>query len=126
MYDRIENLWIRIKDKCYNKKCLEYKKYGEKGIKLCDEWLDYNNFRQFVTSDPNYLNLKYYFYRFDSNMDFTPENCKWMDKKEISYYQYHNKIKIKKIKKTQKSYPDPILKSITMSDVYLKFLNSQK
>lgn len=32
------NLWLGIKQRCYNKNNSVYKYYGEKGIKMCDEW----------------------------------------------------------------------------------------
>ena len=38
------NLWMGIKQRCYNKNNSSYKYYGAKGIKLCEEWLDVKNF----------------------------------------------------------------------------------
>lgn len=33
------NVWMGIKQRCYNKNSSAYKYYGAKGIKMCDEWL---------------------------------------------------------------------------------------
>lgn len=32
------NLWCGIKQRCYNKNNSSYSYYGEKGIKMCEEW----------------------------------------------------------------------------------------
>ena len=32
------NIWLGIKQRCYNKNNSSYKYYGAKGIKMCDEW----------------------------------------------------------------------------------------
>lgn len=35
---RLYRIWAGIKNRCYNKKTPEYKKYGLRGIIMCDEW----------------------------------------------------------------------------------------
>lgn len=36
--------WEKIKDRCYNPNSKAYKYYGGKGIKMCDDWLNSENF----------------------------------------------------------------------------------
>lgn len=38
-------VWADIKKRCYNTNCRAYKWYGERGVVMCDEWL--NNFKSF-------------------------------------------------------------------------------
>lgn len=38
--------WVNMKTRCYNKNSVKYKTYGERGITVCDEWLDFKNFHE--------------------------------------------------------------------------------
>jgi len=40
------DVWVGIKGRCYNKNTKEYKYYGARGVKMCDEWL--NNAPAFI------------------------------------------------------------------------------
>jgi hypothetical protein len=33
-------VWVGIKQRCYNKNAFGYKYWGERGIKICDEWVE--------------------------------------------------------------------------------------
>ena len=35
------NKWGSMKTRCYYPKSKDYKNYGGRGIKICDEWLNY-------------------------------------------------------------------------------------
>lgn len=71
------NVWLTMKQRCYNPKDKHYKWYGFKGVKVCSEWL--NNAEAFVewALNNNYkpgLTLD----RIDSNGDYTPSNCRFI------------------------------------------------
>lgn len=76
---RIYKIWSDIKTRCYNKNNKEYKWYGERNIKMCDEWekdfmLFYNwaiqnGYTEELTID-----------RINVNGDYEPNNCRWVDK----------------------------------------------
>lgn len=57
----------------------EYKNYGARGIKVCDRWLDINNFLQDMY--PSY-NEKLQLDRIDVNGNYCIENCRWVTAKE--------------------------------------------
>ena len=70
-----------IKTRCYNKKRPEYKNYGGRGIRLCDEWN--SNFKSFYDWAMNNgykdgLTVE----RIDVDKDYSPENCKFITLKE--------------------------------------------
>jgi hypothetical protein len=42
---RLYRIFIKMKDRCYSPTSNSYKYYGERGIKICNEWL--NDFEVF-------------------------------------------------------------------------------
>lgn len=47
------HIWYSMLSRCYNEKNRNYKKYGAKGVTVCDEWKSYANFKK-------WFNLNYY------------------------------------------------------------------
>ena len=73
--------WGCMKQRCYRKKNDNYKYYGGKGIKICDEWKnDFLNF--FEWSIKNGWNTKLEIDRIDSNKNYCPDNCRFITKRE--------------------------------------------
>ena len=69
-----------MKDRCYNPKDKAYKNYGERGIHICDEWL--NDFKSFETwSMENGYQDNLTIDRIDVNGNYEPSNCRWVDMK---------------------------------------------
>ena len=82
--ERLRSIYYGMKQRCYNEKSINYKYYGGRGIRICDEWLEsFDNFYQWaiVNGYNNELTID----RIDSNKDYSPDNCKWSTKKEQAY-----------------------------------------
>lgn len=81
-HNRLYKIWSDIKQRCFNdnKKC--YKNYGGRGIKICDEWMDFKNFQKWAKENGYSDNLT--IDRIDVDGDYTPDNCRWATKKEQS------------------------------------------
>jgi hypothetical protein len=68
-------VWQGMKARCYNKNSNSYKYYGEKGITVCDEWL--NSFETFLKDMGNKPGLRYSIERINNLKGYSKENCKW-------------------------------------------------
>ena len=74
-------VWCGMKERCNNPNSENYKWYGGRGIRVCEEWN--NNFYSFYTWAINNgwekgLELD----RLDNMKDYCPENCKWVTHKQ--------------------------------------------
>jgi|HubBroStandDraft_2_1064218.scaffolds.fasta_scaffold545684_2 hypothetical protein len=73
-------LWKAMVRRCESDKAHNYKWYGAKGVKVCDEWrTDYTKFRDWALANGyvRYLELD----RINSDGNYCPENCRWITKK---------------------------------------------
>lgn len=66
--------WHRMRQRCNNKNCRDYKWYGAKGIKVCEEWDDYLTFKKDMGEPPS---PKHTIDRIDPTKNYCKENCRW-------------------------------------------------
>lgn len=79
--DRAYWVWAKVKARCYNPKCREYKNYGARGIKMCEEWLDPEKFIKWCYEsgyDSKAPKGVCTLDRKDVNKDYEPSNCRWI------------------------------------------------
>ena len=88
---RLHRIWHSMYCRCYYPSTNQYKNYGGKGIKVCEEWKHIEGFVRFYTWAINNgykedLTLD----RINNEKDYCPENCRWITIKEQSNHRTNN------------------------------------
>jgi len=74
--NRLYQIYNGMIDRCYNEKNKDYHIYGNKNIKVCDEWLNsYEKFKKWLLNNnyQDYLTID----RINNDKDYEPSNCKF-------------------------------------------------
>jgi len=75
-YNRIYNIWRHMKRRCYAPEEKHYDIYGGKGITICDDWLKYENFREWSINNGYEESLS--IDRIKNDKNYEPRNCRWV------------------------------------------------
>lgn len=75
---RLYSVWEGMKRRCMNSNSTNYKYYGGRGIKICEEWLKFEGFMEWSLA--NGYDDKLSIDRIDGNRNYEPSNCRWTTK----------------------------------------------
>ena len=108
--------WANMKARCYYKNNNRYKYYGERGITVCDRWM--NSFSAFYEDMGLKPFPKAQIDRINNNLGYFPENCHWVTNVENTRHQSTTKLTMKKAKAIREKYNYGNVTHIKLSNIY--------
>lgn len=119
---RLMHILSHMRDRCYNKNCQDFKHYGKRGIKICNEWIDKENgtvnfynwaikngYKKGLTID-----------RINNDGNYEPENCRWITIGEQQNNKRNN-IKIKYKNETHTPTEWAKILNVSVRNIYYRY-----
>lgn len=76
---KLYKIWAGMKRRCLNENELCFPRYGGRGIGICKEWMDFENFHKDMGKGyADGLQID----RVDNHGDYSKQNCRWATRKQ--------------------------------------------
>lgn len=89
--------WAAMKSRCLNAKNKSFPRYGGRGITVCADWVEYENFLRDMGRRPS---LSHSLERIDNDRGYSRENCRWATQLEQCFNR-SNTVRIEVSGKTK-------------------------
>lgn len=88
---RLYRIWKAMRNRCNNPKHSGYRNYGQRGVRVCDEWDEFLIFQKWATENgyteplaDTPIKDRLSIDRVDPNGNYEPSNCRWVPLSENS------------------------------------------
>lgn len=82
------NSWISMIQRCRDKNCANYARYGASGITVCDKWMTFENFLSDMGERADGMSID----RIDGTKGYEPGNCRWATSKQQARNMKTNRL----------------------------------
>ena len=82
-YESEYRSWYNMKHRCYYPQDKRYSRYGGRGIKVCERWLQ--SFTNFLSDMGRKPTPKHTLDRINNDGNYEPGNCRWVTVRENNY-----------------------------------------
>jgi hypothetical protein len=114
---RLYRIWGNMKSRCHKLTHNSYFLYGGRGIKVCDQWKsNFPAFRDWALQ--NNYNDALTIDRIDSNLGYSPSNCRWVDTKTQSRNKRNLKLTEADIPRVKRMYKNKLFNQIEIAEIY--------
>ena len=87
---RLYSIWLGMLSRCENPNMKNYRYYGARGISVCEEWHNFENFRMWAICNGYKEGLT--LDRINNYKQYSPSNCKWATMKEQTNHRRNSKL----------------------------------
>lgn len=87
---RIYRIWCGMRSRCENPNDYHYALYGIRGIRVCEEWQEFQPFYEWAMANGYSETLT--IDRINNHGNYEPSNCRWATMKEQSNNTRRNKV----------------------------------
>lgn len=102
---RLYQIWFSMRQRCHYPASLSYRRYGGRGIEVCDEWNNFQTFYDWAMANGYRDDLT--LDRIDSNGNYAPSNCRWATMKEQQNNRSNNiRVSIGGVERTLSEWSD--------------------
>ncbi len=77
---KLYRVWDSMVRRCHNPNHRAFANYGGRGIRVCEEWRDYRNFKAWANTSGYAQGLT--IDRIDNDNGYAPGNCRWATRKQ--------------------------------------------
>lgn len=81
-------IWLGMKNRCKDHDSPDFGRYGARGIRVCERWMDFRNFYADMGDCPPSMTLD----RKNNGLGYSKENCRWATGSEQSRNRRSNRL----------------------------------